>query len=66
MEPILLDIGLNPATTTRTGDASGVLASGTFLKVETNPGGDELLNYEVPVGKSAEVRIQVYIVETEL
>lgn len=65
MERILLDVASNPATVTRAGDASGTLAAGTHLKVETNPGGDELLDYEVPAGKVAAVRVTVYVVETD-
>ena len=64
MESVLLDVASNPATVTRTGDASGPLAAGTHLKVETNPDGSELLDYEVPVGKVANVRITVFVVET--
>lgn len=47
--------------------AEGAIAAiaGQSLKIETSPGGEELLNRECPVGKEWLVRIIVEIEETD-
>jgi len=66
MDAVLFDEGSNPATVTKTGESEGVLAAGKHLKIETSPGGDEILDYEVPAGKVATVKVSLFIVETDI
>ena len=47
------------------GNDTVTVAAGKSLKVETSPGGEELLDEEVPTGKSWDVTVSVYIVETD-
>lgn len=47
------------------GDSSFSLAAGKTLKIETTPGGEEVLNQVVPAGKSWQVEISVSITERE-
>ena len=49
----------------RVGECDGELVAGTHLKVETSPAGDEMLDYVVPAGKVAHVRVSVAITETD-
>jgi len=65
MDEIVFEVGDNPATITLTGESNGPLTAGTSLKIETSPQGDDILNVEVPAGKVWQVRVQVFIVETD-
>ena len=65
METIEFNVADNPASVTRVGDASGVIGAGKHLQIRTSPAGDELLDYEVPVGKVASIRVYVVATETD-
>ena len=41
------------------------VAAGKSLTIETAPSGEEILNEEVPAGKSWQVTVSVQIVETD-
>jgi len=53
-----------PARTTKSGSGTVTASAGQSLKIETSPRGEELLDAEVPAGKSWTVTVNVYIVET--
>jgi len=53
-----------PARTTFQGSTSVSLAAGKNLKIETSPAGEELLNADVPAGKTWAVTVNVYVQET--
>lgn len=59
----LVDIAI-PARIDRQGQATISLAAGKHLKIETSPGGEELLDAVVPSGKVWEADIAVYVKET--
>jgi len=67
MEELLLDVADNPASVTKTGDAQGELVAGRRLLIRAHAQGpqEEVLEYEVPVGKVATARVQVFITETD-
>lgn len=46
------------------GDQVVTLPAGKSIKIETSPQGEELLNAEVPAGKTWTVRVTVHIEET--
>lgn len=48
------------------GDDDFELASGQSLKIESSPGGEEIINVEVPVGKKWQVHIAVIINELDV
>jgi len=52
------------ATWTHTGEQVFMASAGQFLKIETSPGGVEILNYECPAGKAWTVHVTVSISET--
>jgi len=51
------------ARTRHSGTEEFVLLAGETLKIETSPGGDELLNVTAPEGKEWQVHITVDVVE---
>ena len=53
-----------PARTTKTGNDTFTVAAGKHLIVETSPQGDEILDVEVPAGKTWTVTVNVYIQES--
>lgn len=54
------------ATTFKSGQESNIpVAAGQILRIETSPGGAEILDVEVPVGKAWSVRIIVEVHETD-
>ena len=53
-----------PARTTKTGNDTFTVAAGKRLIVETSPQGDEILDVEVPAGKTWTVTVNVYIQES--
>ena len=53
-----------PAKTVLNGSDTVILAAGKHVKVETSPGGEELLDAVVPAGKTWTVTVGVYILET--
>lgn len=53
-----------PARVTKQGSDAFTLAAGKHLKIETSPSGDELLDAEVPAGKTWSVTVSVHVVET--
>ena len=53
-----------PARKIIVGDDEFELVAGGNLKIETSPGGEEILDETVPVGKTWAVRVFVHIVET--
>jgi len=64
MAELALEEETLPARTTYQGSTSVSLAAGKNLKIETSPDGEELLNTNVPAGKSWLVSINVYVQET--
>jgi len=53
-----------PAKILRSGREELDIAAGKSLKIETTPGGEEILNAEVPAGKTWSTIIIVEISET--
>jgi len=53
------------ASVKKLGLAQLELAAGKFLKIETTPQGEEILNAEVPAGKAWIVEMSVLITETD-
>ena len=53
------------ASVKKLGVAQLELAAGEFLKIETTPQGEEVLNVEVPTGKAWYVELSVLITETD-
>jgi len=60
---IVLGDASYPAVTRYAGMDTVVLPAGKTIKVETSPDGEEILNEEVPVGKSWTIQITVYVIE---
>lgn len=55
-----------PAKLVRSGQEDGItVLAGQSVKIETSPGGEEILDVECPEGKSWSVRIIVEITETD-
>lgn len=55
-----------PARVKRSGEESGVvIAEGQRLRIETSPGGAEVLDVDVPAGKQWVVTVSVSIDETD-
>lgn len=52
------------AKTMKIGSDEFDMAAGKTLKIETSPAGEEILNEEVPAGKSWHVTISISISET--
>ncbi len=52
------------ATVEYTGFCNNTLTAGQTLKIESSPDGEEILNVEVPAGKTWQVYTYVRIVET--
>ena len=52
-----------PASCRLSGSESITLMAGKRLKIETSPGGEEILDEEVPAGKSWKIRIAVSVEE---
>jgi len=50
----------------RSGTEEVVLPAGTTLKIETSPGGTEILNVEVPAGKEWSACLMVSVDETDV
>lgn len=53
-----------PARVSYQGSATVTAPAGRHVKVETSPGGEELLDAVVPAGKTWVVTVNVYIQET--
>ena len=53
-----------PARMWKYGGDSFELVAGKHLKIETSPGGEELLDAVVPAGKTWDINLTVNIVET--
>ena len=53
-----------PARVTKQGSDAVTLTAGKHLKIETSPSGEELLDAEVPAGKTWTVTVSVHVVET--
>ena len=47
------------------GEDEVVVAAGQSLKIETSPGGAEVLSEQCPAGKKWQVRVNVHITETD-
>ncbi len=60
---IVLDTEERLAKIIKTGSDTVEIAAGKFLKIETTPSGEELLNVEVPGGKTWTVTVTVHIEE---
>ena len=54
-----------PAKSNYSGSGEVVVDSGKHLKIETTPGGLDILDVVVPEGKTWKVRIDISIEETE-
>ena len=54
----------SPARITKQGCDTVTVPAGQRVTVETSPGGAELLDVEVPAGKTWVVTVNVHIVET--
>jgi len=54
-----------PAKTVKSGQEIVAVTAGQSVKVETTPGGSELLDVACPAGKAWSVRVQVEIIETD-
>lgn len=52
-----------PAKTVKSGADTFVVTAGQKVTVETTPGGAEILDAEVPAGKTWTVTVSVYILE---
>lgn len=50
----------------KSGEGDVLLVAGQSVKVETSPGGEELLNVECPAGKAWSARVIVEITETDV
>jgi len=60
--------GSIPATAARDvsiGSASVSLTAEQYLKIETSPGGEEVLNAQVPAGKAWSVVIHITVCESD-
>ena len=57
---------IRPASVIRYGSDEFECAAGKSLKIETGPGGMEILNQECPAGKKYTVRVSVQITETDV
>ena len=51
--------------TTRAAEATFSVAAGKSVKIETGPQGIDVMDEEVPEGKSWEVTIEVFITESD-
>jgi hypothetical protein len=47
------------------GADSIAVTAGQLLKIETSPGGGEILDTAVPAGKTWQVEIQITVIETD-
>jgi hypothetical protein len=67
MGPIQLTDQPEPAQVFHFGDTGGVLPAGRHLDIREHSGGPQqnLLDYQVPAGKVAHVRVSVAITETD-
>ena len=54
------------AKTRKYGTDEVACPAGRSLKIETSPGGDDILDEECPAGKEWVVRVSVEIIETDL
>ncbi|HDY88896.1 MAG TPA: hypothetical protein ENH82_12390 [bacterium] len=63
MAKLILNETDKPATVTLYGDGVYTVAAGKTLKIETFPGGTEILNVEVPQGKKWNVHLTINIDE---
>lgn len=50
-----------PARNTKQGSTTVTVAAGKSLKIETTPGGEDILDVEVPAGETWTVSINVYV-----
>jgi len=56
-----------PSKVVKSGQEAGIpVPAGRSIKIETSPGGEEILDVECPVGKSWSVRVIVEIDETDV
>ena len=55
----------SPAVKSYVGDDTATVSAGQSLVIETSPEGEEILDAEVPAGKSWAVTISVRVVETD-
>lgn len=63
--PIELNENSQPALTSLSGFGTFTIAAGQSLKIETTPGGADILDAEVPAGKSWSAYIEVKVIETD-
>lgn len=62
---MVIVLTVSPDVINRSGDDSVTMAAGQHLKIETSPDGEDVLDAVVPIGKSWEARISVFIVESD-
>ena len=56
----------NPATTKITGEQTEItVTAGQSIRIETSPGGEEILESVVPIGKTWTLAVNVNIDETD-
>ena len=66
MPPIELESRIRTAAMRKYGTTEVACPAGRSLRIETAPGGEELLDEECPAGKAWMVRVTVEIVETDV
>ena len=64
-DEIILELAEVPHQVTRLGRKILVLTAGMHLKIETSPGGAELLDAVVPEGKTWQVDINLVITDND-
>ena len=60
-----LDKNTTPATTIYHGRGDFSVTHGKYLRIETTPGGEDILNERVPNGKKWTVTINIDVVEID-
>ena len=63
--PMELETFVITPATLRRDDATFAVSAGQSVKIETSPGGEEILAVECPAGKAWSARIIVEITETD-
>ena len=64
-DEIILELAEVPHQVTRLGRKILVLTAGMHLKIETSPGGDEILDVVVPEGKAWKVNVTIAVYERD-